>query len=145
MGILLALLLAAGLGRGNAMAQAVWQADIRIQTLGVVPLSDRTLSVRILVASDNDDPAQQSRLELLLPIGVSVLRLTPPCRPSPAAVANTAGRITCDLGDIPVRGLREINVITTAPIGHGARFAAFVLSDTPDPFPTNNYAERSVP
>ncbi len=128
-----------------AAAQAVWQADIRIQAMEVSVVAPNTVAIRVVIASDNDDDAKASRLDLLLPIGVSVLRVTPPCRSGSSALRGPAGRVTCDLGDIPVRGVRDLTVVTSAPPpGGGGRYAAFVMSDTPDPFPSNNYAERTV-
>jgi len=46
----------------------------------------------------------------------------------------------------PVRGLRELSIVTTGIAGGAhVRFAVFVTSDTPDPTPANNFAERAVP
>jgi hypothetical protein len=140
--------------------QAVWQADVRIQLLEVTALrgtaagtkpgrantAARQFSARVVVASDTDDEARGVRLDLLLPVGAGVVRLPAECRASPSAVATLTGRVTCDLGVIPVRGLREVTVSTTATVSpSGARFAALVSSDTPDPVPGNNFAERGVP
>ena len=132
--------LPAGLG-----AQRTWQADIRIKTLEVQPVGQASLSVRIQVTSDDRETARESRLEILVPVGLDVLRVGPGCRPSASALANVTGRVTCELGDIPVRGLREVMLVTSRPpAANGARFAAFVMSSTPDPVPTNNYAERAI-
>jgi hypothetical protein len=127
--------------------QRVWQADVRIQLLEVTALKrGGPLTVRVVVTSESDADARAVRLDILLPIGAGVLRVSPGCRPSASSVASLNARVTCELGDMPVRGLREVQISTTAaaPTGH-PRFAAFVASDTPDPEPTNNYAERSVP
>ncbi len=128
-------------------AQKVWQADVRVQSLDVTALKGKggPLSAVIVVTSDNDEEARATRLEILLPIGVGVLRMPAGCRPSPSAIAGLIARVTCDLGDIPVRGLREITVTTTGGAAIHGRFAAFVTSDTPDPQPSNNYAERPIP
>lgn len=132
--------------------QEVWQADVRVHALEVTPLralaatrGARQLSMRAVITSDNDDDARAARLEVLLPIGVGVLRLPPGCRAGASTVATLTGRVTCDLGDIPVRGLREVVITTTGTVsGTGGRFAVFVTSDTPDPAPSNNYSERIV-
>ncbi|HJU89240.1 MAG TPA: hypothetical protein VJ672_07610 [Gemmatimonadaceae bacterium] len=138
--------------------QEVWQADVRVQALEVTPLRVATntatstaraaggqLSMRAVITSDNDDDARRVRLEVLLPIGVGVLRLGPGCQAGASAVSTLTGRVTCDLGDIPVRGLREVVITTTGPVnGGGGRFAVFVTSDTPDPLPSNNYSERAI-
>lgn len=130
----------------RAEAQAVWQADIRIAAMDVRAVSDKTLSISVRVTSDNDDDARASRLDLLLPVGVSVVRLGDPCRLSPSPIQNLVGRVSCDLGDIQVGGVREVTLITSVPArGLPARFAAFVVSDTPDPNPSNNHMERGKP
>ncbi len=141
--------------RQAASAQEVWQADIRVQSMevlsarGVPAAGDGRggqLSTRIVVTSDNDDDARASRLEILLPVGVTVLRMPSDCKASPGAVAGLTARVTCELGDLPVRGLREVTIVTSgAPSNRQARFGAFVTSDTPDPIPSNNYAERALP
>jgi hypothetical protein len=134
-------------------AQEVWQADIRVRSMEVLPARSVAptarggqLTTRIVITSDNDDDARAARLEILLPVGVSVLRLPGGCKSSPSAVAGLTARVTCDLGDVPVRGLRDVSIVTTgvqaSPQG---RFGAFVTSDTPDPIPSNNYAERALP
>ncbi|HSJ65830.1 MAG TPA: hypothetical protein VK922_18255 [Gemmatimonadaceae bacterium] len=151
--------LAAAPGPGVSR-QAVWQADVRIQLLEVTALrgstaaskpgqasaAARQFTARVVVASDNDDEARGVRLDVLLPVGAGVVRLPAECRASPSAVATLTGRVTCDLGVMPVRGLREVMISTTATVSPtGARFAALVSSDTPDPVPGNNFAERGVP
>jgi len=139
----LALALAA---RGRAAsAQAVWQADMRVQSLAVAARGGQ-LSARAVIYSDNDDDARAARVEFLLPVGVGVLRLPAGCKASASAVAGLHARVTCDLGDVEVRGLRELLIVTTGVTGGpNVRFAVFVTSDTPDPAPANNYAERAVP
>ena len=128
-------------------AQKIWQADVRVQSLEVTALKGKggPLSARVLVTSDNDEEARAAHLEILLPIGVGVVRVPAGCRPSPSAIAGLIARVSCDLGDIPVRGLREVVITTTGTAAIHGRFAAFVTSDTPDPQPSNNYAERPIP
>ena len=126
-------------------AQRTWQADIRIRALDVHPVGQGSLSVRIQVSTGDGEPAQASRLEVLIPVGIEVVRLSAGCRPSPSAVSGVSGRVTCELGDLAVRGLHEVTLVTSRPpAGSGARFAAFVVSNTPDPVPANNFAERVV-
>ena len=149
-----ALLSVVGLGlvaslRGSTppASQAGWQADVRIQSIELVAVKGRSLNARIVVTSDNDGDARNTRLEILLPVGVGVSRLAPGCRASttPGQVAVNA-HVSCDLGDIPVRGMREVTIATSAPAPNVLmRVAAFVMSDTPDPMPSNNYAERVAP
>ena len=125
-------------------AQKIWQADIRIQSIELIAVKGRSLNARVVVTSDNDDDARNARLEILLPVGVGVARLSPGCRASSIAGLTTLNaHISCDLGDIPVRGVREVTIATSTPaLNVPMRVAAFVVSDTPDPMPSNNYAER---
>ena len=128
-----------------AVGQEVWQADVRIQSLEVTN-GKGSVGIRVFVTSDNDDDARGVRLELLLPVGAGVVRMAQGCRPSASPVANLVARVICELGVIPVRGLREVVISATAPTpGPNRKVAVFVTSDTPDPEPANNYAERSVP
>lgn len=124
----------------------VWQSDVRINGIDVGESRPGTaVNVRIVVAADGEDAAKAARVEILLPIGVSVLRLTDGCRTSPSPVTGLNARVTCDLGDLAVHGTREIVIATSARRTPGAtRFAAFAFSDTPDPSPANNYAERVI-
>ena len=128
-----------------ASAQEVWQADVRIQSLEVTG-GRGSIAIRVVVTSDNDDDAMGVRLDVLLPVGAGVMRLAQGCRASPSPVANLAARVTCELGTIVVRGLREVTIAaSTPPPGPGHKVAVVVMSDTPDPEPANNYAERMVP
>jgi hypothetical protein len=163
-------LVALSLGAGvSTSGQEVWQADVRVQALDVTPVramapvssaapamraapargspaltvAPAGVTVRAQITSDNDDDARAVRLEILLPVGSGVLRLPAGCQAA-TVVQSLTGRVTCDLGDIPVRGLREVVLTASAP-PPGARFAVFVTSDTPDPNPSNNFAERVSP
>ena len=128
-----------------ASAQEVWQADVRIQSLEVTG-GRGSIAIRVVITSDNDDDAVGVRLDVLLPVGAGVMRLAQGCRASPSPVANLAARVTCDLGTIVVRGLREVTITASPPPpGPGHKVAVVVMSDTPDPEPANNYAERMVP
>ena len=63
--------------------------------------------------------ALAARVEILLPVGVGLVELSPGCiaGPSPPGVSALRGRVVCRLGDL----------------------------DTPDPRPGNNFAERALP
>lgn len=126
-------------------AQEIWQADVRIESLEVA-VRVSTLTIQVVVASDHDDEARAVRLDVLLPVGVGLVRIPPDCRTGPTPVANLVGRVTCDLGTIPVRGSRSVNLTASRPaVGAGRTISAFAASDTPDPDPTNNHAFRSLP
>jgi hypothetical protein len=125
----------------------VWRADIQVQSLRVSRLDDKLLA-RIVVFSENDDEARAARVEILVPVGVGIVRMAEGCTASagPPGVSVLRARVTCELGNVAVRASREVFVMTTIPPnGMGQTFGAFALSDTPDPRPGNNFAERTLP
>ena len=127
-------------------SRRVWQADLSVQAFDVTTLKPGgSVSSRVVVAPGNE-AARGVRLEMLLPVGVGVLRVSDGCRPSPGPVAALNARVSCALGDMPVRALREVSVVTSGGPTADARlsFAVFVFSDTPDPRPANNFAERAL-
>ena len=124
----------------------VWQADLGVQAFELTAIKPGgPITARIVVTTGNDE-ARGVRLELLLPVGIGVLRVPDGCRPSPSPVASLNARVSCAIGDMPVRALREVSVTTTGVPAVDARshFAVFVFSDTPDPRPANNFAERAL-
>ncbi len=122
----------------------VWKTDLRIRSFDVMPVGQGSVQATIGIIAEGEDAAKAVRLDLMLPVTVALIRAPAGCRASPAAVAHLSGRVTCELGDIPGHGTREVTVLTSVP-PVGARFAAFVLSDTPDVSPSNNFAERQLP
>jgi hypothetical protein len=123
--------------------ERLWHADIQVQSLRVTRL-DANLLARIVVYSDNDDEARTARVEILVPVGVGIVRMAVGCTASagPPGISVLRARVTCELGTLPVRGSREVFVMTTLPpSGIPRTFGAFAMSDTPDPKPGNNYAE----
>jgi len=122
----------------------VWQSDVRIESLEVTAAkTGSSLNARAVIAADGDDAARSVRVEIMLPIGVGVLRLSDGCRPSPSPVTGLNARVTCDLGEIAAHSSREISVSTTARLSSlPLRLGVFAFSDTPDPSPANNFAER---
>ena len=135
-----------GGGSPAVRAQRTWQADLSIQALQVTVLTPGgTLVERVAVTSDSG-AAKDVRVEIMLPIGVGVLRVADGCKASPSPVQSLHARVTCALGDVPARVQRDVSITLSAPPGAGrARFAAFALSDTPDPLPSNNFIERVLP
>jgi len=123
-----------------------WQADLAVQGFELTAIkAGGPITARVVVATGNDE-ARGVRVEMLLPVGIGVLRVPDGCRPSPSPVASLNARVSCTIGDMPVRALREVSVTTTGVSAADARphFAVFVFSDTPDPRPANNFAERSL-
>jgi hypothetical protein len=126
--------------------ELLWRADIQVQSLRVTRL-DANLLARIVVYSDNDDEARAARVEILVPVGVGIVRMAEGCTASagPPGISVLRARVTCELGTLPVRGNREVFVMTTMPpSGIPRAFGAFAMSDTPDPKPGNNFAERML-
>lgn len=127
-------------------AQAVWQADFQIRSVSVSETKG-SLSFRVVVAAELGE-VMAARVEILLPVGVGVTELSPGCiaGPSPPGVSALSARIVCRLGDLASRSSREVHVVTTMPPPGIARgFGAVALSDTPDPRPGNNFAEKTLP
>jgi hypothetical protein len=125
--------------------QTVWQADLRIRSLEVSELKGN-LTARVVVVSEFGT-ASAVRVELLLPVGVGLLEVSPGCTagPSPTGVSALRARVVCLLGDIPLRVIRKMQVVTTTPPpGLTRGFGVIAISDTPDPRPGNNFAEKAI-
>ena len=131
---------------GGDVAQRTWESDVSVRSVefSKAPRAG-SITMHVTVMAERDD-ARAVRLEIMLPVGVGVLAIPPACRSSPAPVMSLAARVTCTLGDLHRRDVRTISVTTTRRPGvhQPLRFAAFVLSDTPDPQPGNNFAERDA-
>lgn len=130
---------------GNGQGQ-VWQADIQIRTLEVTR-SRSTITVRIVVYSEKDDDARDARLIVLLPPGVGLDRLGAGCTATagPSMLRSLRATVECELGSISNHGIQEALITTTVPADVAPkRFGVFVYSNTPDPAPGNNYAERTI-
>jgi hypothetical protein len=131
---------------GGDLAQRAWESDVSVRA---VEFSKATLAgsitMHVTVTAERDD-ARVVRLEIMLPVGVGVVAMPPGCRSSPAPLMSLAARVTCTLGDLHQRDVRTISVTTTDRPGarRPLRFAAFAFSDTPDPQPGNNFAERDA-
>lgn len=128
-------------------AQRLWQADLQVRSLDVTILNGNLLA-RILLVSEAEDEARAARVEVLMPVGVGIVRMAAGCTASasPPGVSALRGRVTCELGTVLVRGIREVFVMTTIPpTGVAKTFGAFAMSDTPDPKPANNFVERTLP
>jgi hypothetical protein len=140
-------LAAAAASQNGSLAQHVWQSDVSVRALELT-MTKRgdPITTRIVVAADLDD-AQAVQLEILLPVGVGLVSMPKGCRASPSPVISLNARVTCALGDVSVGQAREVSITTTgAPASRGLlRFAAFAISNTPDPWPANNFADRAVP
>jgi hypothetical protein len=138
------------LGGGNPLVkpQAVqrWQADIQIRTLEVTKMKT-SMSVRVVVYTENDDEARDARVLILLPVGTGIERLAAGCAASagPSMVPSLRGTVLCDVGNISNGGFREVSLTMTLPSEPlPRRIGAFTYSRTPDPMPGNNYAERII-
>jgi hypothetical protein len=141
------LVTAAGVLRAAVSQPQLWQADVQVRTVEVTK-SRSGMTLRVVVYTENDDPAQDARLLVLLPVGVGIDRLAPGCAAAagPAMVPSLRATVACDLGSILDRGYREVHLATTLPPeGLPKRFGVFAYSSTPDPVPGNNYAERTIP
>lgn len=126
--------------------QHVWQADLQIRSL-LVSESGGHLIAKIVVVSEVGE-ALAVKVEFMLPVGVGIVHVGAGCTPGPSApgVPSLRARVICTVGTLPPRVPREFTVTTTIPpAGMASRFGAMTMSDTPDPKPGNNFAERVLP
>ena len=126
--------------------QHVWQADLQIRSLRVTE-SNGNLTARVVVVAEYGE-AMAARVEVMLPVGVGLVKVGTGCAPGPSApgVPSLRARVICTIGNLRPRDAREFSVTTTTPPGGVARqFGVMATSDTPDPKPGNNFAERVIP
>lgn len=124
----------------------LWQADLQIQSLTISEARGQ-LTARVVIETELGE-ALATRVEVLLPVGVGIVTLGSGCiaGPSVTGIRELRGRVECRLGNLPARSRRELFVVTTAPPSGVTRgFAAVAMSETPDPKPANNFAERVIP
>lgn len=136
----------AGAARTGTQQQAVWQADLQIRSL-TVTAAKGTLTARVVIGSEFGE-AVAARAEVLLPVGVGLLETADGCAASPAppGVSGLRARVICQLGNLPAHSSRTFEVLTTSPpIGVARGFGVIAMSDTPDPRPANNFAEKTIP
>lgn len=127
--------------------QLAWQADVQIKTLEVTKARSG-ISVRVVVYTEHDDEARDTRLLILLPVGAGLQKMVAGCTASaaPSMMPSLRATVTCELGSIANRGFHEVLVAITPPSnGSQSRLGVFAYSATPDPRPGNNYAERLLP
>ena len=135
----------AALGPG-ARQRPLWQADLQIRSL-TVSEDKGHLTARVIVTAEFGE-ALAARVEVLLPVGVGIVTLGPGCvaGPSMTGIRELRARVECTLGNLPARSSRELFVVTTSPPNGVSRgFGAVAMSETPDPKPGNNFAERAIP
>jgi hypothetical protein len=141
------LVLVLGLGGAPVLGaqQHVWQADLQIRSLSVSAVNGN-LTARVVIVAEIGE-ALAARIEVLLPVGVGIVHMGTGCAPGPSApgVPSLRARVICTIGNLRPRDPREFSVTTTAPpAGIARQFGVMASSDTPDPKPGNNFAERLI-
>jgi hypothetical protein len=124
----------------------LWQADLVVRSV-TVSAENGNLTVRMVVGSDFGE-ALAARVDVLLPVGVGIVSLGAGCvaGPSPTGISELRARVECSLGNLAARSSRSLYIVTTTPpTGVTRGFAVVAMSDTPDPKPGNNFAERVIP
>ena len=124
----------------------VWQADLQIKGLTVVGANGGLMATVVVVTAHGE--AMAAKVEILLPVGVGIVRLGDGCAAGPSApgVPSLRARVICTIGTLRPRDRRAFSVTTTAPpAGMARRFGVIATSDTPDPVPGNNFAEKQIP
>ena len=127
-------------------AQHVWQADLQITSL-TVSQANGNLTARFVVRAEIGE-AMATTVEVMLPPGVGIVELGIGCRAgaNPPGVSVLRARVLCTVGNLAPRMSRELYVITTSPPANAStEFGVIALSNTPDPRPGNNFAQRKVP
>lgn len=125
--------------------QREWQADIRVEALEAVESrATGAVTIRFRVSTEGSDAAKDVRVEVLLPLGVGVARVSDSCHPTVSPIPGLSARVTCDIGDMTSGHDRDLSVMTSARNNAPLHYAAFAFSDTPDPIPANNFAERTL-
>ena len=143
--VALVLTVLAGLNAG-ARQRVLWQSDLQILSL-TVSQEKGNLTARVVITVEMGE-ALGARVDLLLPVGVGIVAMGEGCHagPSVTGISELRARVECSLGNLPARSNRTLFVVTTTPPAGVARgFGAVAMSDTPDPKPGNNFAERAIP
>ena len=143
--VALVLTVLAGLNAG-ARQRVLWQSDLQIRSL-TVSEEKGNLMARVVVAAEMGE-ALGARVDVLLPVGVGIVAMGEGCHagPSLTGISELRARVECSLGNMAARTNRSLFVVTTLPPAGVARgFGAVAMSDTPDPKPGNNFAERAIP
>ena len=132
--------------RPGTRQRVLWQADLQVRSL-TVSEAKGNLTARVVVAAEVGE-ALGVRVDLLLPVGVGIVSMEEGCHagPSLTGISELRARVECSLGNLPARSYRTLFVVTTTPpVGVARGFGAVAMSDTPDPKPGNNFAERAIP
>jgi hypothetical protein len=135
-----------GLGLAQRQRPLLWQADLQVRSLTVTE-DKGNLSARVVVATEVGE-ALGARVEVLLPVGVGIVSLGTGCvaGPNRTGIRELRARVECSLGDMQAGSNKEVVVVTTMPPAGIARgFGVVVMSETPDPKPSNNFLERVIP
>jgi len=126
--------------------QLIWQSDLQLRAVTLVD-SGGNLTLTVVLTAELGE-ATAARLEVMLPVGVGIVRMERGCAagPSPPGVPSLRARVICTVGTLRPRDVRRFSVTTTVPPpGMECRFGAMATSDTPDPKPGNNFVERMIP
>jgi len=124
----------------------VWQADLQIKTLTVAEAKGGLIA-RVVVTSEFGE-AMAAKVEVMLPVGVGIMQMGAGCAAGPSApgVPSLRARVICTIGNLRPNDRREFSITTTSPpAGTARRFGVIATSDTPDPKPGNNFAEKVIP
>jgi hypothetical protein len=135
-----------GLGLAHRQRPLLWQADLQVRSL-TVSEDKGNLSARVVIATEVGE-ALGARVEVLLPVGVGIVSLGTGCvaGPNRTGIRELRARVECSLGDMQAGSNKEVVVVTTMPPAGIARgFGVVVMSETPDPKPSNNFLERVIP
>jgi Domain of unknown function DUF11 len=126
---------------GNALAQGIPAADVKIQTIQATVENDQFVCT-VQVHNDNDDDARAVKVVILFPLEVEFVSSTRRCAVGPPYPAQ--GWTQCRLGTMTVGEVKSVTVRTTAPT-RNRTCSAFVWNNLPDPNPVNNFGQSTAP
>lgn len=126
---------------GNALAQGIPAADVKIQSIQATVDGDQFVCT-VQVHNDNDDDAQAVKLVILFPLEVEFVSSTRRCAVGPPYPAQ--GWAQCRMGSMAVGQVKSVTVRTTAP-PRNRTCSAFVWNNVPDPNPVNNFGQSTAP
>src|ERR1044071_6129371 len=129
-----------GLGLAHRQRPLLWQADLQVRSL-TVSEDKGNLSARVVIATEVGE-ALGARVEVLLPVGVGIVSLGTGCvaGPNRTGIRELRARGERSLGAMQAGADKGALVLTTMPPAGIARgFGVVVMSETPDPKPSNNF------
>lgn len=134
----------ASLVADTAWSQKPIYADLGISNITVSVGKGRQLICKIDIHNKGYSPAEETKVQVLLPVGVRFVSSST-CAASPPLFDGTHSFASCNISGVPVNETKSVGVATTLPPTEVSKtFGVFVWSNTPDSIPGNNYGEGTA-